>query len=80
MFTISVFKSIQNQIGTMKALSKSKGENKKRLIKRINEIEAKIGNLRLMQAALVLEIEMANASAEALESVLRSGKELQVKQ
>lgn len=78
MFAISVFKSIQNQIKSLKDLSKAKEDSKKHVLKRIDKIEEKIKSLRLEQAALVLEIEMANASAEALENVLRSGKAMQV--
>lgn len=76
MFNVSIFKSLQKQIGEMKDLAKVKLKTKKSVVKRIDKIEEKIKSLRMEQAALVLEIEMAEASAEALENILRSGKEV----
>ena len=90
MFNVSIFKSLQKQIGEMKDLAKVKLKTKKSVVKRIDKIEEKIKSLRIEQAALVLEIEslrmeqaamvleieMAEESAEALENILRSGKEV----
>ena len=76
MFNVSIFKSLQKQIGEMKDLAKVKLKTKQSVVKRIDKIEEKIKSLRMEQAALVLEIEMAEASAEALENILRSGKEV----
>lgn len=76
MFSVSIFSSLQKQIGAMKNLAKAKGRSKTLLVKRIDKIETQIKDLRMEQAALVLEIEMAEASATALENILRSGKEV----
>lgn len=78
MFATSIFDSLKKQIESFKGIAKAKGRAEKRVKRQVEEIECQIKNLQLKRAALVLEIEMANASAEALENVLRSGKELQV--